>query len=67
MQYTDEQLRQLWEEFGDVLIDYSDDAPDGELADDWFIFEAGTDKMEVWHWFDEHYSDGVYRLMFQEN
>lgn len=64
MRYTDEQLEQLWEELGDVMIDYSDEFPDGALVDDWFIFMAGTDRMDVWDWFDEHYSKGVYHLMF---
>ena len=64
MKYTDRQLERLWEEFGDVLIDYSDEFPDGALADDWFIFDAGTDKMDVWYWFDDRYSKGVYGLMF---
>ena len=65
MRYTDEQLEQLWEELGDVLIDYSDEFPDGALVDDWLIFNAGTDRMDIWDWFDEHYSKGVVGLMFK--
>lgn len=48
-----------------MLINYdSPDCPDGFIESDWFIFEAGTEREEVWHWFDEHYSKGVYALMF---
>lgn len=65
-QYDDSRFESLWEEFGDVLIDYDNpDYPDGIIEEDWFIFEAGTDRMEIWHWFDEHYSKGVYKLMFK--
>lgn len=64
-QYNDSRLEKIWEDFGDVLIDYdNEDYPDGIIEEDWFIFEAGTDRMEIWHWFDEHYSKGVYKLMF---
>ena len=63
--YTDEQLEQLWEELSDIPFDESDDY-DSELvlANDWFIFEAGTDRYTIWHWFDQHYSNGVHALMF---
>ena len=65
MLYDDDVLKQLWSEFGDAPIDYDDpDYPDGVLEYDWLVFDAGTDKMEIWHWFDEHYSKGVYKLMF---
>ena len=66
MRYTDEQLKDLWEEFGDVLLDYSDEKTDGVLEKDWFIFEAGTDKLEIWDWFDEQHSVGLYKLMFKD-
>ena len=62
--YDDDTLEQLWEEFGDVLIDYPNEFSDGVLSDDWFIFDAGTDKMDIWHWFDERHSNGVHKLMF---
>lgn len=66
MKYTDEQLENLWEEFGDVLIDYdNEDYPDGIIDEDWSVFETDTDRMEIWRWFDENYSKGVYKLMFK--
>lgn len=66
MLYNDDVLKQLWSEFGDVLIDYDNpDHPDGIIEHDWLVFEAGTERMEIWHWFDEHYSGGVYKLMFK--
>lgn len=65
MLYDDDVCKQLWEELGDVLIDYDNpDYPDGIIEHDWFIFEAGTERDEIWRWFDEHYRFGVYKLMF---
>lgn len=56
----DEKLEYLWKEFGDVLID------DNEcIMDDFLGFECGTHRGEVWHWFDERYSGGVAKLMFE--
>lgn len=63
-QYSDAELKKLWREFGDVIIDYTEDYPDGVIANSWFIFDAGTERMDIWHWFDDNYSDGVYKLMF---
>ena len=61
----DDVCKQLWEEFADVLIDYDNpDYPDGIIENDWFIFEAGMERIEIWRWFDEHYSKGVHALMF---
>ena len=65
MLYDDDVCKQLWEEFADVLIDYDNpDYPDGIIDNNWFIFEAGTERMEIWRWFDEHCSNGVHALMF---
>ena len=63
--YTDEQLELLWEELTDVVFDETDDGY-LVLANDWYIFDAGTDREEIWHWFDKHYSNGVYSLMFHD-
>lgn len=61
--YDDKQLESLWEEFGDILIAYNDEYPDGILENDWFIFKAGTEKIDIWHWFDDRYTGGVIALM----
>ena len=52
---TDQELEELWAEFGDVPMD-----PETEkIKEDWNGFPAGTDREEIWHWFDEHHSRGV--------
>ena len=68
--YNDEKLKQLWEELGDVPV-YEDE--DGWLClendwfiNDWFFFPSGTEREEIWYWFDEHYSKGVHALMFPD-
>lgn len=63
-QYGDAELKKLWREFGDVLIDYTEDYPDGVIVNNWFIFDVGAERMDIWHWFDDNYSGGVYKLMF---
>lgn len=51
-------LERLWEEFGDIAIDDED-----RILSPFLHFEAGTDRFEIWEWFDERYPGGVNRLM----
>ena len=55
---TDEVLEFLWERLGNVPVD-----DDGCLTDCFMGYETGTDREEIWHWFDECYSEGVAALM----
>lgn len=55
---TDEVLEFLWGMLGDVPVD-----DDGCLTDCFMGYEIGTDREEIWHWFDEHHSKGVATLM----
>lgn len=55
---TDEVLEFLWGRLGDVPVD-----DDGCLTDCFMGYEIGTDREEIWHWFDEHHSKGVATLM----
>lgn len=65
MPYDDDALEQLWKELSDVLV-YEDE--DGWLCleNDWLVFPSGTEREEIWYWFDEHYSKGVHALMFPD-
>ena len=54
----DELLEDVWR----TLIDFPVDE-DEKIEENWFIFEAGTDKEYIWHWFDERYSKGVGYLL----
>ncbi len=58
--YTDKELKELWEKFGDIPMN-----PETEKIEAPFLhFETGTDKEDIWHWFDENYSAGVYYLLY---
>lgn len=55
----DAQLEELWAAFGDVPMN-----PETEkMEEDFLTFPAGTDREDIWHWFDERYSKGVAALM----
>lgn len=58
---SDAELEALWDEFGDVPMD-----PETECMEcQWLDFPAGTHREEIWHWFDERRSKGVYYLMYE--
>ncbi len=58
----DDTLEQLWEQFADVPMD-----PDTEKMEGAFLhFPAGTDREEIWHWFDERHSKGVAYLLYHD-
>lgn len=50
-------LKRLWSEFGDIPINDQD-----QLKEPFLGFDKGTDRFEVWHWFDERYPGGVAAL-----
>lgn len=57
----DAELEDLWEQFGDVPMD-----PGTEKMEESFLhFPAGTDRQEIWEWFDARYSNGVYYLLYR--
>ena len=59
---SDETIEELWKELGYIPFDEN---VNGELVlnEDWFIFDKGTEREEIWHWFDEYHSKGVGWLM----
>lgn len=61
-----ETIESLWDLLEDVPFD---DGADGELylAEPFYIFEEGTSREEIWHWFDEHHPKGVYYLLYERS
>ena len=58
---TPERLEQLWNEFADVPIDN-----DECIDKDFHHWEKGTDRYEIWHWFDERCPNSLAKdLMYQ--
>jgi len=56
-QYDDREAyaKALWEDFGNVPV-----SPENEtIEDDWMMFAAGTDRYEIWHWFETEFGLSV--------
>lgn len=45
---TIKKLTDLWEKFGNIAINNND-----EIESQFLHFEKGTDRFEIWHWFEE--------------
>lgn len=57
----DELLEELWEQFGDVPMN-----PETEKMEARFLcFPTGTEREEIWRWFDARYSTGVAGLLYK--
>ena len=56
-------LEQVWKELGDIPMD-----PETEkIEEDFYIFPKGTDREEIWHWFDKRHSKGVAYLLYADS
>jgi hypothetical protein len=51
---TISELEKRWSEFGDIPAN-SDD----EIEVDFYWWEKGTYRFDIWHWFDEKLSNGL--------
>lgn len=58
---TQSEIEILWQQLGDIPID-----DDENIDEDFDMWKKGTDRIEIWYWFDEMYKQGVYKLMFPE-
>lgn len=59
LEARDKKLEDLWGELGDVPVDAEECIEDPFLS-----FPAGTDREDIWRWFDERYSKGVAYLLY---
>ncbi len=56
----DEALEELWGQFTDISMN-----PKTECIEEPFLgFPAGTDREDIWHWFDRRHSKGVAYLLY---
>lgn len=56
----DEKLEALWKKFDDVPMN-----PETEcIEEDFLHFPHGTDREDIWKWFDERHSRGVAYLLY---
>lgn len=51
---TPEKLKKWWDEFSEMPVDNDD-----RIERAFHIFEKGTDRMEIWKWFDEQCPHGL--------
>lgn len=51
---TPEKLKKWWDEFSEMPVDNDD-----QIEHAFHIFEKGTDRMEIWKWFDEQCPHGL--------
>lgn len=56
----DKELEALWNDLEDVPMDPITETIETDFLD----FGAGTHREEIWKWFDERYSKGVYYLLY---
>lgn len=63
----DKEMEQYWIELTDIPFDYPEETglSDMALAHDWLHFKKGTERDEIWHWFDENHSKGVAWLLYE--
>lgn len=57
---TDNDIEEIWRWLEDVPMNPQTEC----LEQSYFIFPSGTSKMEIWSWFDKHYSKGVHTLLY---
>lgn len=51
---SDKRLEILWKQLGDIPInDYE------EIDEDFYIWEKGTNRYDIWQWFDYNHSLGL--------
>ena len=51
-------LETFWNELGDIPVD-----DDGIIQESFLWWPKGTDREDIWHWFDEKYPGGVVTLL----
>lgn len=56
----------LFYDLSDVPFDEEDQTYQLVLENDWFIFSKGTDREDIWKWFDKYHSKGVYYLLYEK-
>lgn len=60
LEERDKRLEEAWAQFGDVPMN-----PETEKMEEPFAcFPAGTEREEIWHWFDRRHSKGAAYLLY---
>ncbi|WP_336769825.1 hypothetical protein [Bacillus bombysepticus] len=59
------EIEELWNELGDIPFDENKNL-ELILTEPWLHFGAGTEREEIWRWFDNAHPEGLHWLMFKE-
>ena len=59
-EYSIDELRFLWEQFDDIPITDAD-----EIDEEYMGWQVGTNRFDIWHWFDVRWPKGVYNLVYE--
>lgn len=51
-------LKDLWNNFGNIPIDHEE-----KIEVPFLHFPIGTDRYDIWHWFDDELPNGLHELM----
>lgn len=54
MEMKTTELKRMWEEFEAIPINLAD-----EIEVDFYSWEKGTYRFDIWHWFDEKLPKGL--------
>ncbi|WP_411691004.1 hypothetical protein [Acinetobacter gandensis] len=52
-------IEELWNQFGEVIIDQNEC-----IESNFHIWAIGTDRHDIWQWFDQNSEYGLVSLMF---
>ncbi len=53
------ELRNLWYAFTNVPIDEEEC-----IDEDFHIWPRGTERFEIWYWFDESFQNGIHEMLY---
>lgn len=48
------ELKKMWEKFSNIPINDND-----EIKQDFYWWERGTYRFDIWHWFDEKFPNEI--------
>lgn len=57
-----EAMEMFWDKLGDIPVN-----DDGIIQESFLWWPEGTNREDIWHWFDEKYPGGVKKLMKLED
>lgn len=61
---TDEKIEEIWDGLSDIMFE-EDEEGNLRIEKPYYIWNAGTDREEIWLWFDTFHSKGVRYLLYE--